>query len=140
MGLTLHIAAIQEQEAEISDACIFSESALSQAIIDKLRQVQKVVEGQWLDEFPVVAVLAEKLPATCEVLYGEVKLIPKKDWEIVVDAASALLFNLNMFSLCKDDEAPFIGLAKSTALELELLSKEEMFVVAGIENHEKKAL
>ena len=133
----LHSVYITSQEY-LSDAYIYSIKPVKQKKIKKLLYAQKIIEAMWLEEYPAVIFLSKKNRIKYSTkLYGPVELVYPRGWE-EINKSEIILINERMYDFFKIDKAPFVNIDISNSIRLLELFKQEIFVVATINNIEEE--
>ena len=122
-------------EDNLSDSYIFyADNQLpSPKLQSQLINGQKVVERQYLFDFPVLAIPNQE-PEGVKLFDNVYQLYPE-GWD-VIDEADSFLMNENMYNLCKSEDSA-IGLEINTAEKLLELFKTKMFIVVGVTDYEE---
>ena len=122
---------IIENDSYLSDACLFSSSYIDDSVMKALRFGQKVIEAQWMTESTACLILLLQSEVG-DRLFDNVFLIPKSEWDMVIDTSEVRLLNREMYEICKADDVPFIGLQHFSSESLTNIFSEQMFIVGGV--------
>lgn len=120
----------QKQHDYLSDAYIFSWDRLSDEQEKLLTYGQKIVESQWLLEFPMLVIFHTDKMEHFVQLYKNVNLLYQESWG-EVDRMNCFLVNKRMYDMIKDPEDDF-SVKLSGSQDLLNLFNNEMFVVATV--------
>lgn len=90
---TLNVQCIPS--SQLSASYVFSQSFIAERDVSDLLWAQKVVESQWLGEFPTLAVINEGQFKEPIQLFEDVHLIPSEEWGLL-DDTDVFLINKKM--------------------------------------------
>ena len=129
---------IFDEKDKVSPAYVISNdtSGVSNHDLVRMRECQRVVEWQWLQDNLILAFISSEADVSNYKkdlihLYENVYLVQEEDWD-VLNKIDRVLMNDSMYGLCKYKERP--GLNIDTAAEIrQLFEERDVFCVTWIE-------